>query len=55
MWNYIIRFAPPLVIRQDDIDWALERIIPTLTEHTWYRAAQIAPQFMLARDCQILA
>jgi ornithine--oxo-acid transaminase len=27
----IIRFAPPLVIRKDEIDWALERIAPALT------------------------
>lgn len=26
----IIRFAPPLVITKDDIDWALERIAPIL-------------------------
>ncbi len=26
----VIRFAPPLVIRKDDIDWALERIKPVL-------------------------
>lgn len=26
----IIRFAPPLVITRDDIDWALKRIIPVL-------------------------
>lgn len=28
----IIRFAPPLVIQKQDIDWALERIIPILSE-----------------------
>ncbi|MEJ2024280.1 MAG: ornithine--oxo-acid transaminase [Deltaproteobacteria bacterium] len=28
----IIRFAPPLVITKPDIDWALERIAPTLSE-----------------------
>ncbi|WP_319470690.1 ornithine--oxo-acid transaminase [uncultured Pseudodesulfovibrio sp.] len=28
----IIRFAPPLVITKDDIDWALERIAPILGE-----------------------
>jgi ornithine--oxo-acid transaminase len=28
----IIRFAPPLIITKDDIDWALERIEPVLTE-----------------------
>ncbi|EGB15706.1 ornithine aminotransferase [Pseudodesulfovibrio mercurii] len=27
----IIRFAPPLVITRDDIDWALERIAPVLS------------------------
>ncbi len=27
----VIRFAPPLVITKDDIDWALERIEPVLT------------------------
>ncbi len=26
----VIRFAPPLVITKDDIDWALERIVPVL-------------------------
>ncbi len=26
----VIRFAPPLVIEQDDIDWAMERIAPVL-------------------------
>lgn len=28
----IIRFAPPLVITREDIDWALERIAPILSE-----------------------
>ena len=28
----IIRFAPPLVITKDDIDWAIERISPILSE-----------------------
>jgi len=28
----IIRFAPPLVITKEDIDWALERIAPILSE-----------------------
>ncbi|WFS62753.1 ornithine--oxo-acid transaminase [Pseudodesulfovibrio thermohalotolerans] len=28
----IIRFAPPLVIAKEDIDWALERIAPVLSE-----------------------
>jgi ornithine--oxo-acid transaminase len=27
-----IRLAPPLVITREDIDWALERIIPALAE-----------------------
>jgi ornithine--oxo-acid transaminase len=27
----VIRFAPPLVIAQDDIDWAMERIERVLT------------------------
>ena len=26
----IIRFAPPLVITQEDVDWAIERIRPVL-------------------------
>jgi ornithine--oxo-acid transaminase len=25
-----IRFAPPLVISRDEVDWALERIVPVL-------------------------
>lgn len=29
--DHIIRFAPPLVIRKQDIDWALERIEPALS------------------------
>ncbi|WP_338668988.1 ornithine--oxo-acid transaminase [Pseudodesulfovibrio methanolicus] len=28
----IIRFAPPLVITKEDVDWALERIAPVLSE-----------------------
>ena len=28
--QHVIRFAPPLIIRRDDIDWALERIVPVL-------------------------
>jgi ornithine--oxo-acid transaminase len=28
--QHIIRFAPPLVIQKEEIDWALERIRPTL-------------------------
>ena len=28
----VIRFAPPLIVQQDDIDWALERIAPILME-----------------------
>ena len=27
----VVRFAPPLVIERDDIDWALERIEKVLT------------------------
>jgi len=30
--EHIIRFAPPLVITRQDIDWALERIEPVLAE-----------------------
>lgn len=30
--EHTVRFAPPLVIRKDDIDWALERIGPVFTE-----------------------
>jgi ornithine--oxo-acid transaminase len=26
----VIRFAPPLIIRKDEIDWAMERIAPVL-------------------------
>ncbi|HDZ23076.1 MAG TPA: ornithine--oxo-acid transaminase [Desulfobacteraceae bacterium] len=29
--DHIIRFAPPLVIKRQDIDWALERIAPVLS------------------------
>jgi len=29
--KHTIRFAPPLVITKDEIDWALERIMPVLT------------------------
>jgi ornithine--oxo-acid transaminase len=28
--EHIIRFAPPLVITQDEIDWALEKIEDSL-------------------------
>jgi ornithine--oxo-acid transaminase len=28
--KHVIRFAPPLIIRKDDIDWAMERIAPVL-------------------------
>jgi ornithine--oxo-acid transaminase len=28
-----VRFAPPLIIRKDEIDWALERIEPVFTQH----------------------
>ena len=31
--DHIIRFAPPLVITQDEIDWALERIEKVLAKH----------------------
>jgi ornithine--oxo-acid transaminase len=27
----VIRFAPPLVITKDDVDWALEKIEPVLS------------------------
>jgi ornithine--oxo-acid transaminase len=27
----VIRFAPPLVVTKDDIDWALEKIEPVLS------------------------
>jgi ornithine--oxo-acid transaminase len=30
----VIRFAPPLVVTKDDIDWALEKIEPVLTSNT---------------------
>ncbi len=30
--QHVIRFAPPLVIQKDDIDWALEQIKAVLTE-----------------------
>ncbi len=30
--EHVIRFAPPLVIKKDEIDWALERIEPVLSE-----------------------
>ena len=29
--DHVIRFAPPLIIQKDDIDWALEQIEPVLT------------------------
>jgi ornithine--oxo-acid transaminase len=29
--KHVIRFAPPLIIQQEDIDWALEKIVPVLT------------------------
>ena len=29
--DHIIRFAPPLVITREEIDWALERIAAVLT------------------------
>ena len=28
----VIRFAPPLVIEKSDIDWAMDRLGPILTE-----------------------
>ncbi|MBN1440245.1 MAG: ornithine--oxo-acid transaminase [Anaerolineales bacterium] len=28
--KHVIRFAPPLIIRKEDIDWAMERIAPVL-------------------------
>ena len=28
--QHVIRFAPPLIIRPEEIDWALERIVPVL-------------------------
>ena len=28
----VIRFAPPLIINKEEIDWALERIDSVLTE-----------------------
>jgi ornithine--oxo-acid transaminase len=31
--DHVIRFAPPLIISQEDIDWALERIEPVLTDN----------------------
>jgi ornithine--oxo-acid transaminase len=30
--QHVIRLAPPLIINKDDIDWALERIEPILTD-----------------------
>jgi ornithine--oxo-acid transaminase len=30
--KHVIRFAPPLVITKDEIDWALERIKPVLMD-----------------------
>ena len=27
----VIRFAPPLIITKDDIDWAFERIVKVMT------------------------
>jgi ornithine--oxo-acid transaminase len=29
--QHVIRFAPPLIITKDDIDWALERVEDVLT------------------------
>ena len=28
-----VRFAPPLIIRKEDIDWAMERIEPVFREY----------------------
>ena len=30
--THVIRFAPPLIIQQSDLDWALERIRGVLTK-----------------------
>ena len=30
--DHIIRFAPPLIIKKEEIDWALERIEKVFTE-----------------------
>jgi ornithine--oxo-acid transaminase len=30
--EHTIRFTPPLIIKKEEIDWALERIEPVLTE-----------------------
>ncbi len=30
--DYTIRFAPPLVITKEEVDWALERIAKVLAE-----------------------
>jgi len=29
--EYVIRFAPPLIIKKEEIDWALERIKSVLS------------------------
>jgi len=39
----VIRFAPPLIITKDDIDWALERIEPVLKGHSPQRAPSTVP------------
>jgi ornithine--oxo-acid transaminase len=28
-----VRFAPPLIIKKEEVDWALERIEPVFTQH----------------------
>jgi ornithine--oxo-acid transaminase len=30
--DHVIRFAPPLIIQKDDIDWALEKVEDVLTD-----------------------
>ncbi|WP_292956321.1 ornithine--oxo-acid transaminase [Nitrosomonas sp.] len=31
--EFILRFAPPLIITESEVDWALDRIIPVLSSH----------------------
>jgi ornithine--oxo-acid transaminase len=31
--EHVIRFAPPLIINKNEIDWSLERIDSVLKEH----------------------
>jgi len=40
--EHVIRFAPPLVITRDEVDWALERITQVLTSDR-FRAATTQP------------